>query len=46
MIYKLFDQKIRPGVIAKVNEVLAQELKHLKERKCIQGLKIIFGQQI
>ena len=49
MVYKFFDTKTGSG--ASVNEELAEELykpaiKILKARKTMQGLKIIFGQQI
>ena len=49
MDYELFDKKATSG--ASVKEELAQELhkpmiKNSKEGKCMQGLKIIFGQKI
>ena len=49
MVNKVFDKKTGSG--ASVNEEVAQKLhkpviKKLKERKCIQDLKTIFGQHI
>ena len=52
MVYKLFDKQIRSGArTTSVNKVLAQKLhkpaiRKFKEEKCIQGLKVIFGQEI
>ena len=50
MVYNSFDKKARSGTKVNVNASSiisdSSDLKNSKEKKCVRGLKIIFGQQI
>ena len=47
MVYKFFDKKTTSGMnVNEVQELHKHWLNKLKGKKCIQGLKIVFGLQI